>query len=99
MAMIIAGARYEVLVPSSCSLKDKRQVVRGLVDRLRNRYNCSVAEVAGQDSWQRATIAVACVSATQHHARQLIDAVTRHVEGCLDLEIAEVAIDFFSEGD
>lgn len=97
--MFIASARYDVIVPSSASLKDKRQVIRGLVDRLRNRYNVSVAEIDGQDSWQRATIGVACVSSRQYYARQIIDTVTRHVEGCIDLEIAEMAIDFFSDED
>lgn len=97
--MIVAGARYDLLVPSSSSLKDKRQVIKGLVERIRHRYNVSVAEVDGQDNWQRATIGVAAVSTKQYHARELIDRVTRHVEGCIDVEITEVTIDFFREGD
>jgi len=97
--MVIASARYELIVPAASSLKDKRQVVKGLIDRLRTRYNVSVAEVDRQDTWGRATIGVACVSSKQYHARELIDKVTRHVEGCLDLEIADVVIDFFSDCD
>lgn len=97
--MVIASARYELLVPAASSLKDKRQVIKGLIDRLRNRYNVSVAEVDTQDSWQRATIGVACVSSRQYHARELIDKVTRHVEGCIDLEICDVGIEFFSDCD
>ncbi|RJQ54308.1 MAG: DUF503 domain-containing protein [Actinobacteria bacterium] len=97
--MVIASARYELRIPAASSLKDKRQVIRGLIERLRNRYNLSVAEVADQDQWRKATIGVACVSSTQHHARHLIDIATRHVEGCLEIEIARVAVDFFSDTD
>lgn len=97
--MVIASARYELRIPAAGSLKDKRQVLRGLIERLRNRYNVSVAEVANQDEWRKATIGIACVSSTQHHARHLVDVATRHVEGCLEIEIAHVAIDFFSDED
>lgn len=97
--MVIASARYELLVPSASSLKDKRQVVRGLMDRLRGRYKVAVAEVDGQDSWQRATVGVACVSDREYHAREVIDSVTRHVEGCIDTEIAAVSVLFFGDDD
>jgi uncharacterized protein YlxP (DUF503 family) len=97
--MVIASARYELIVPAASSLKDKRQVIKGLIERLRGRYNVSVAEVDRQDTWRRATIGVACVSSKNYHARELIDRVTRHVEGCLELEIADVAVDFFSDSD
>lgn len=97
--MVIASARYELQIPAASSLKDKRQVLRGLIERLRNRYNVSVAEIAHQDQWRKATIGVACVSSTQHHARHLIDIVTRHVEGCLECEIGHISVDFFSDED
>lgn len=97
--MIVASARYELLVSSSSSLKDKRQVIRGLIERLRARFNVSVAEIGGQDSWQRAIIGVGCVSSKQHHARRMVDTVTRHVEGCNDVEITHVEVQLFAEDD
>lgn len=52
----------ELVIPYAQSLKDKRSVVLGLRDRLRSKFNASVAEVAFQDKWQRAVLAVCMVS-------------------------------------
>lgn len=97
--MIIASAKYELHVPTAGSLKEKRQVLKSLMGRLRHRYNVAVAEVDGHDTWQRAVVGVACVSSSQSHARELIDTVTRHVEGCIELELTRVNVDFHSQAD
>ncbi len=54
---------FELYLPGSGSLKDKRRVIRSLKERIRNRLNVSVAEVDHQEKWQRALLAVAWVSA------------------------------------
>ena len=51
----------ELHLPDSHSLKDKRSVVKGLKDRLRHRFNVSVAEIGGHDTWQRSVIAAVTV--------------------------------------
>ncbi len=51
----------EVTLPGAESLKDKRAVIRALKDRLRSRFNVSVAEVDHQELWQRATLGVAAI--------------------------------------
>lgn len=51
----------EMVIFHAQSLKDKRQAVRGLKDRIRSRFNASVAEVGYLEKWQRATIAVCLV--------------------------------------
>ena len=51
----------ELLIPHSQSLKDKRQALRGLKERIRSKFNASVAEVAYQNKWQRAVLAVCLV--------------------------------------
>lgn len=49
-------------IPESQSLKEKRQVVKSVIAKLRNRFNISVAEVDDNDLWQVATIGISCVS-------------------------------------
>lgn len=74
----------EIHVEDSHSLKDKRHVVKGLKDRLRNRFNVSVAEIAGQDSWQRSVVAAVTVSSDRQRAEtllQLVDADAANVLG------------------
>lgn len=51
----------ELIIPHAQSLKDKRREVRGLKDRIRSKFNASVAEVGYQDKWQRSTLAVCLV--------------------------------------
>ena len=56
----------------SHSLKDKRHVVKSLKDRLRDRFNVSVAEIAHLDSWQASVIAVVTVSVDRVRAEQVL---------------------------
>ncbi len=60
--------RLELELPFASSLKDKRQTIRSLKDRLR-RKNVSVVESDHQDSWQRATVEIA-LAATSHGAAE-----------------------------
>jgi uncharacterized protein YlxP (DUF503 family) len=53
---------FELYLPASNSLKDKRKILKSLKDRLRTRHNISIAEVDGQELWQRSTLAVVSVS-------------------------------------
>ncbi len=64
--------RLELRIEHSHSLKDKRQVVRSLKDRLRQRFNVSVAETDGQETWQRATVTVVTVSGERAYAEEAL---------------------------
>ena len=61
------------------SLKQKRAVVKSLIDRLRARLNASVAETGFLDEWQRSAIAVSLVSNNRHYLQQQIDIVEQLV--------------------
>jgi len=69
----------ELLVPASQSLKDKRQVVRALLDGARRRYGVSASEIAFQDQWQRARLGFAVVASSAGQASEIIDKVDRFV--------------------
>src|SRR5579864_185605 len=58
MKMPIGLLTLEIYIPEAHSLKDKRQVLRSLKDRLRGKFNVAVAELEGQDSWQRSVVGV-----------------------------------------
>ena len=75
----------ELHLPDVGSLKDKRHVLKGLKERVRARFEVSVAEVDHHDLWQRATLALACVSHDSRHANEVVskamDFIEEHVEG------------------
>ena len=72
--MKVAVLSLELHLPYAQSLKEKRMVLRRVKDRLR-KFNVAVAEVAHQDTWQRAGLAVVAVStSTVHVERELASA-------------------------
>lgn len=79
-AMFVAVARLVLQIPDSGSLKSKRQVLRKVTDRLKARFNVSVAEVDDQDLWQRATLALAVVGGEQQHVDEQLAKVIHFVE-------------------
>jgi uncharacterized protein len=85
--MVVGAARVVLHVHGSQSLKEKRGVVRSIVQRVRNRFNVSIAEVGGQDTWQRAELLVAVASHARGPARATLERVVEFIEG---LHLAEV---------
>lgn len=79
--MIVGLCEIELSIPESHSLKDKRQILRSLLDNLRNKFNISAAEVDRQDAWQRAVIGVACVSNETKHTHQVLNKVMDTING------------------
>lgn len=74
---------FELHIPESRSLKDKRHYVKGLKDRLRNRFNVSVSEIDDQELLNRATLAAVCVSGSRSYAEGLLDRVESDAAGFL----------------
>lgn len=87
-----AVLRFDLHVPESRSLKVRRAAIRPVVDGLRHRHHCSVAETGFQGQWQRAEIAVALVAASDGHLREQVDAVERFVRAAADVEVLEVEL-------
>jgi uncharacterized protein YlxP (DUF503 family) len=73
--MIVGSLRVRLLLRESRSLKDKRQVVRSIKDRLQNHFNVSVAEVDAQDNRQVAVLGVAMVSNEARHVRTALEQI------------------------
>ena len=70
--MPIAALTIELSIPLSRSLKDRRQVVRSMKDRLRHGFNISVSELDEAITWQSATLGVAAISSSRDYLRGLM---------------------------
>ena len=66
---------FELRLDHSHSLKDKRQVVKSLKDRLRARFNVAVAEIDGQELWQRGVVAAVTISSDRGTAEQALERI------------------------
>jgi uncharacterized protein YlxP (DUF503 family) len=85
--MIVGVAAIEIHIHGSNSLKEKRGVVQSICRRLRNRFPMAVAEVGGQDLWQRALLGVASVGSDARVVRGALERAVAFVE---ELHLAEV---------
>lgn len=80
---VVGVLTLEVFVEDSHSLKDKRHVVKSLKDRLRDRFNVSVAEIDGLESWQQSTVGVATVANDRVFAEKVLQAAEAHAADVL----------------
>lgn len=74
---MIAFLTLEVRIEAAQSLKDRRQVLRSLKDKLRAGFNVSVAELDPSDQWQRATVGVVSISHSKDYLRGQMETVER----------------------
>ena len=90
--MHVVAMEIDIRIPAAQSLKDRRQVVRGLLDGARRRFEVSAAEVGGQDTWQRATLGFAVVASNAGIARETVDAIDRFVWSHPEIEVVDVDV-------
>ncbi len=94
--MVVAVARAQLWIGVAASLKDRRRVVRSIVDRLRARYNLCVVELDEPQVWQRAEVAMACVACSEGQAKAVLTAARRLVEQYPDAELTAFELSFYS---
>lgn len=75
--MPVAQLTLEVRIEAAHSLKDKRQVVRSLKDKLRARFNVSVAELEKSEVWQRATVGVVAISGSRDYLAGMMQLIEK----------------------
>lgn len=88
--MIVEAATIKLYAPLVHSLKEKRMVVKSLINRVKNKFNVSISEVDAQDIHQTIVLGLACVTDTVSHADSMIDSILKFIEDNVNAEIIEV---------
>jgi uncharacterized protein len=88
--MVVGVCTVELWIPESQSLKDKRQVLHSVKDRLRGKFNLSIAEVDGQDLWQKAVLGMACVANDGSHVEQVLEQALNVIKSMPTIEVVRV---------
>ncbi|MEW6188128.1 MAG: DUF503 domain-containing protein [Thermodesulfobacteriota bacterium] len=78
--MVIGILEIILYLPESHSLKDKRQVVKSLKDKVHQRFNVAIAEVDDLDLWQKASLAVISVGNDRRQVNGRLDQVINFIE-------------------
>ena len=93
--MVVGTLRMELHLPAADSLKAKRSVVNRVKERVRSRFNASIAEVSDQDLWQRATLGVAVVGEEQ----AVLDRVLHDILSVVEREDRLTVLDYIIQFD
>lgn len=91
--MIIGTCSLKLMIYESNSLKDKRRVLKSIIERIKSRFNVSIAEVDLNEKWQLGAIGIACVTNDSKYAQQIISNVINFIENDDRVEILEENIE------
>src|SRR4051812_46078233 len=95
--MVVGILRLSLYIHGAASLKDKRQVLRKVTDRLRAKFNVSVAEAGDNDIWQRALIGIAAVANDKSFVNEVLDKCARDAGNIAEIVGREMEIETYSE--
>jgi len=85
--MVTGLCTVELRLDWSNSLKDKRREIKSLIDRVRCKFNVSIAEIGSQDEWRRAVLGFAAVSCDRRHVDSMVNEVMKFIERNTDAEM------------
>ena len=91
--MVVGLCTVELYIPNGHSLKAKRQVLLSLKDRLRDKFNVSIAEVGEQDLWQKAVLGIACVANEGAFVNQVLDQAINVIRSVPTIELVQFRIE------
>lgn len=92
--MLVGVLEMDLYLPSCNSLKEKRYVMKSLKDKMKSRFNISVAETDSQDLWQRSTLVVAVIATSGSRANSLLSKVVKFVEEDRRLQLLDYRLKF-----
>ena len=96
-AMNVGVCRIQLRLPENSSLKGKRQIVKPIIARIRNKFNVAVAEVDDNEQWRTATIGVCCVSNDGRYTNQVLSKVVDFVVGGrFEVEVLDYQIEILT---
>jgi uncharacterized protein YlxP (DUF503 family) len=94
--MIVGICHLDVIIPENHSLKGKRQVVKKIIDRVRNRFNISIAEVGDNELWQRSQLGLSIVGNDRRFVNSYLDRVVNFIEAMNIVDIAHSELEILN---
>ena len=92
--MNVGVCRVSLRLPENLSLKGKRQVLKSITTRIRNKFNVSVAEIDDHDLWQLASLGICCVSNSKRHTNEVLSKVVDFIIGArFEVEVIDYEIE------
>jgi uncharacterized protein YlxP (DUF503 family) len=92
--MVVGVCHLDVLIEGVGSLKGKRQVMKSLIERVKQRFNVSISEVGDHDVWQRAQIGISVVGSDQETLDSVLSRLLSFIEGTNLVQILKSNVEF-----
>ena len=93
--MIIGVLRVEILIPGVQSLKEKRKVVRSLKDKVKHKFNVSIAEVDYSEKWQRSMIGIVQVGNDMKYIEKNLNSIYNLLIGNYNIQVVDRLMEFY----
>ena len=94
--MIVGVCHLDVIIPENRSLKGKRQVIKKIIDRVKNRFNISIAEVGDNELWQRSQLGMSLVGNDRRFVNSYLDRVVNFIEAMNIVDIAHSELEILN---
>ena len=85
--MFIGTLKFEIIIPGSSSLKDKRRIIQSLQNKIKSKFNVSIAEIDYQDKWQRAVIGLCFVNSEKKEIESIREKIKEIVFNNTDIMV------------
>ncbi|NBG89171.1 DUF503 domain-containing protein [Isachenkonia alkalipeptolytica] len=92
--MVVGICSIQLIMFENHSLKEKRHLIKSIIEKIKHRYNVSIAEVGEHEKWQRSEIGIACVSNDKKHVDGVLQKIISYIDqdGRFDMEISQYEI-------
>jgi uncharacterized protein YlxP (DUF503 family) len=97
--VVVGVCRLSLYFPESGSLKAKRHGLRKVIDRVRAKFNAAIAEVSGQDTWQRAVVGFAVIGNDSRHVQSMVDKIIGFVDMLYVAQILDQEVELINYGE
>ena len=94
--MVVGILRIELHLHDNRSLKGKRKIVRSMVDKVKNKFNASVAEIGSNDKWQKIELGVSTIGNDRRHIDASLNNILAYIESLYLAEIVDSEIEILN---
>ncbi|MBW1721112.1 MAG: DUF503 domain-containing protein [Deltaproteobacteria bacterium] len=94
--MVIGILRVELFVHDNRSLKGKRKIVRSLIDKVKNKFNASIAEIGSNDMWQKIELGISTVGNDRRHINASLNTILNYIDSLYLAEIVDSEVEILN---
>ena len=94
--MVVGTLKIEFYLHDNCSLKGKRKIVKSMIDKVKHKFNASIAEVGSNDKWQKIELGASTVGNDRRHVNSSLNNILSFLEALYLAEIVDSSMEIFN---